>query len=95
MYQPLHNYVLVEKEEEKKETTGGIILPDTANKPLLTKGKVISSGPGAIQNGELVPTAVKEGDVILWENYNDRGKINLEGRILYLLRDIDINIKIV
>ena len=45
-FRPLHDRVLVQREESEEKTAGGIIIPDTAKeKPM--QGKVISVGSGA------------------------------------------------
>ena len=44
-FRPLHDRVLVRRVEQEAKTTGGIIIPDTAQeKPM--EGDVIAVGPG-------------------------------------------------
>ncbi len=44
-FRPLHDRVLVQREESEEKTAGGIIIPDTAKeKPM--QGKVVSVGTG-------------------------------------------------
>ncbi|HZI83846.1 MAG TPA: co-chaperone GroES, partial [Casimicrobiaceae bacterium] len=44
---PLHDRILVKREEESEEKIGGIIIPDTAKeKP--QRGKVVAAGNGKI-----------------------------------------------
>jgi chaperonin GroES len=67
---PLADYVLIEPEKEKEKTKGGILLPDTAEKGMPEKGKVIAVGPGKINaQGKVIPLEVKKGDVVLFTKY--------------------------
>ena len=64
-FRPLHDRVLVQREESEEKTAGGIIIPDTAKeKPM--QGKVISVGSGTRdEQGKVTPLDVKEGDICL------------------------------
>lgn len=66
---PLADKVLVEPKKEDEKTSGGIVLPDTAKeKP--QEGKVVAVGPGkTMENGSVVPVAVKEGDLVIYSKY--------------------------
>ena len=59
---------VVVKRLESDETSGGIIIPDTAKeKP--SEGEIVAVGPGELtEDGKLKPMNVKEGDKILLEN---------------------------
>jgi chaperonin GroES len=67
---PLHDRVLIERVEETEQVKGGIIIPDSAKeKP--HRGVVIAVGNGKrLDNGEVVPLSVKEGDEILFGKYS-------------------------
>lgn len=67
--QPLHDRLLVEREEKEQKTAGGIIIPDTAKeKPSF--GKVIAVGKGAKdKDGKVIPMDVKVGDRILFAKW--------------------------
>ena len=69
-FRPLHDRVLVQREESEEKTAGGIIIPDTAKeKPM--QGKVISVGSGARdEQGKVTPLDVKEGDIILFGKWS-------------------------
>ena len=45
--QPLHDYILVRRFEEKEVKKGGIIIPDSA-KATPQEGEVIAAGPGKL-----------------------------------------------
>ena len=59
---PLHDRVIVKREEEERKSPGGIVIPDTATeKPVF--GKVVAVGKGKIlENGEIRPLDLKVGD---------------------------------
>ena len=66
---PLMNRVLVKKPEPLTKTKGGILLPESKQEQL-NFGVVIAVGPGRhLDNGELRPTLVKEGDTVLLPEY--------------------------
>ena len=66
---PLGDRVVVEREEAKATTAGGIVLPDTAkDKP--QKGKVLAVGDGRItKDGKKRELQVKVGDSVLFTSY--------------------------
>ena len=89
-FQPLGDRVVVEREEAKATTAGGIVLPDTAkDKP--QKGKVLAIGDGRItKDGKRRPLQVKVGDSVLFTSYaGDEFKIDGEKKVL-LMREDDI-----
>ena len=66
---PLHDRILVKREESHEKRKGGIIIPDTAKeKPL--EGKVIAVGSGKLDDaGKRIPLEVKAGDRVLIGKY--------------------------
>jgi chaperonin GroES len=86
---PLNDRVLVKRLEEVQVTKGGIYIPDTAKeKPV--EGKVISVGPGKVNDqGNRVPLNVKEGDKILFGRYAG-SEIKVEGEEYLMMREDDI-----
>ena len=88
--QPLGDRVVVEREEAKEKTVGGIVLPDTAkDKP--QKGKVLAVGEGRItKDGKRRPLQVKAGDHVLFTSYaGDEFKLDGDKKVL-LMREEDI-----
>ena len=86
---PLHDRILVKREEEKEVKKGGIIIPDTAKeKP--QEGKVIAVGNGKVNDeGKKVPLDVKAGDKILFGKYSG-SEIKLNGDEHLIMREDDI-----
>ena len=66
---PLHDRVLVRREEEETKTASGIVLPGSAaEKP--SRGEVIAAGKGKIsENGDVRPMDVKVGDKVIFGQY--------------------------
>jgi len=66
---PLHDRILVKREEEKEVKKGGIIIPDTAKeKP--QEGTILAVGPGAFDNdGKRVAMDVTVGQKVLYGKY--------------------------
>jgi chaperonin GroES len=85
---PLHDRILVKREEEEVRK-GGIIIPDTAKeKP--QRGKVIAVGNGKVtEDGKRIPLDVKTGDKILFRKYSDT-EVKIEDEEYVILREEDI-----
>lgn len=86
--------VLVKPNAAEEKSAGGIIIPDTAKeKP--QKGTVVAVGKGkyAEQTGNLIPVAVKEGDVIMYGKYGGT-EITINGEDYLIMRASDILIKL-
>lgn len=66
---PLGDRILVKRTEPEENEARGIIIPDTAKeKP--QKAEVIAVGSGKLdKDGNRIPSAVKEGDKILFGKY--------------------------
>lgn len=87
--QPLHDRIIVEAAPKEEKSSGGILLPDTAQeKPL--RGKVLAVGPGKrLDNGKLAPVDVKTGDVVLYAKYGGT-EVTVEGKDYVILRADDV-----
>lgn len=66
---PLHDRVLIKREEEERKTSGGIVIPDTAKeKPI--RGSVVAVGTGKrLDNGEICALTLKVGQKVLFGKY--------------------------
>jgi chaperonin GroES len=67
---PLHDRILVKRQEEDRTSTGGIVIPDTATeKPI--RGNVIAVGNGRIlEDGTVRGLDVKVGDKVLFGKFS-------------------------
>ena len=88
-FTPLHDRVVIERTDAEAKTTGGIIIPDTAQeKP--QQGKVIAVGPGGRdESGKLISIDVKVGDRILFGKYSGQA-VKVEGTEYLVMREDDI-----
>ncbi|MCZ6743815.1 MAG: co-chaperone GroES [Alphaproteobacteria bacterium] len=86
---PLHDRVLVKPMEADEQTSGGIIIPDTAKeKPM--EGRVVAAGPGVRgEDGKLQPLDVKKGDEILYGKWSG-SEVKLNGDDLLIMKESDI-----
>ena len=86
---PLSDRVVVEPAPAEDVSTGGIILPDTAQeKP--QQGTVVAAGPGKVSDsGKIVAMEVKKGDRILYGKYSGT-EFSFEGTEYLIMRESDI-----
>ncbi len=86
---PLHDRVLVKREEQDTKSAGGIIIPDTVQeKPM--EGKVIAVGSGArSEDGKITPLDVKAGDKILFGKWSGT-EVTIDGDELIIMKESDI-----
>jgi chaperonin GroES len=88
-FRPLHDRVMIRRVDAQGKTTGGIIIPDTAQeKPV--EGEIVAVGPGARDDkGTVVPLEVKAGDRILFGKWSG-SEIKLDGEDLLIMSESDI-----
>jgi chaperonin GroES len=86
---PLHDRVIVKREEDERKSPGGIVIPDTATeKPM--KGRVLAVGKGKIlESGEIRPLDVKIGDKVLFGKYSGT-EVKMDGDDVLVMREEDI-----
>ena len=88
-FKPLHDRVLVKRVASDEKTSGGIIIPDTAQeKPM--EGKVLEVGSGSRnENGKLEPLDVKKGDKILFGKWSGT-EVKMNGTDFLIMKESDI-----
>ena len=75
------------KQLEAEKTSGGILLPETAQQRP-ERAEVIAVGEGErLDNGELIATPVKAGDVVVYARYGG-SEISVDGED-YIVMDAD------
>ena len=85
---PLSDRVVVTMVEVDETTKSGIILTASAKeKPQVAE--VIAVGPGAMQDGKLVPMTVKVGDKVITSKYSGT-EIKLDGKDYIVVSQSDI-----
>ncbi|AYF92878.1 co-chaperone GroES [Apilactobacillus bombintestini] len=89
MLKPLGDRVIVETQEDKEETVGGIVLANNAKEKPQT-GKVVAVGAGRVlDNGQKVAPSVKQGDSVMFDKYSGT-KVEYDGADYLVLHEKDI-----
>jgi|TARA_B100001750_G_scaffold96692_1_gene76427 chaperonin GroES len=86
---PLADRVVVQPAPAEEMSSGGIILPDTAQeKP--QQGTIAAAGPGKVSEaGNTVAMEVKKGDKVLYGKYSGT-EFSFEGTDYLIMRESDI-----
>ncbi len=86
---PLHDRVMVRRIDSDDRSSGGIIIPDTAQeKPM--EGEVVAVGPGARgEDGKVHALDVKKGDRILFGKWSGT-EVSVDGAELLIMKESDI-----
>ncbi|HAA86855.1 MAG: co-chaperone GroES [Verrucomicrobiales bacterium] len=87
--QPLGPRVLIKRLEEEEQSSGGIIIPDTAKeKP--QEAQVVGLGTGGKdENGNDYKFTVKKKDKVLISKYGGTD-IKIDGKDLLIVNEVDI-----
>ena len=87
--EPIGDRIVVRRDESAETTSGGIILPDTAqDKP--ARGVVLAVGNGRIlSDGSRSKMQLSSGDRILFSSYAP-DEITVDGEELLLMREDDV-----
>jgi chaperonin GroES len=88
-FRPLGDRVVVRRVQEEQKTSGGIIIPETAQeKP--QEGEIIAVGPGALDDsGKRVAPEVKVGDFVLFGKWSGT-EVKIDGQELLIMKESDI-----
>ena len=86
---PLHDRVIIRREDEDRTSPGGIVIPDgAAEKPI--RGKVIAVGNGKVlEDGTVRTLDLKKGDRVLFAKYSGT-EVKVDGDDLLVMREEDI-----
>ncbi len=90
LLKPLADRVVVRVAEQEEKTSGGILLPQTANKEKPQEGEVLAVGPGKLlDNGEYGKMSVREGDRVVFAKYAGT-EVKLQGEEVLVISEKDI-----
>ncbi len=86
---PLHDRILVRREEEKEAKKGSIIIPDSAKeKP--QKGTVVAVGNGKVmEDGKKVSLDVRAHDRILFGKYSG-SEVTIDDEEYLIMKEEDV-----
>ena len=87
---PLHDRVVVRRQEEEQLSAGGIVLPGSAQeKP--NQGEVVAVGEGKLlENGTVRELAVKVGDKVVFGPYAGNNTVKIDGEDLIIMSEGEI-----
>ncbi len=87
---PLHDKILVKRDEAQTKTDSGIFLPETSKDKPKT-GTIEAVGTGALNTdtGVRIPLSVKKGDKVIFSSYSGT-EIKLDGVDLLIMSEDDI-----
>ncbi|ARU58303.1 MAG: co-chaperone GroES [Pseudomonadales bacterium] len=86
---PLHDRVVVRRQEEETKSAGGIVLPGkAAEKP--SQGEVLAVGEGRVlDSGDIRPVGVKVGDTVVFGQYSGN-TVKVDGEELLIMSETEI-----
>ena len=86
---PLQDRVLVRRINQDEKTSGGIIIPDSAQeKP--SEGEVVATGPGGRdENGAVHALDVAKGNRVLFGKFAGT-EVKVDGEDLLIMKESDI-----
>ena len=87
---PLHDKILVKRDEAETKTSSGIYLPETSKDKPKT-GTIEAVGDGALntETGARIPLTVKKGDRVIFSSYSGT-EVKLDGTDLLIMSEDDI-----
>ncbi len=88
-FRPLQDRVLIRRLEQEEKTSGGIIIPDTAQeKPM--QGEVVAIGSGyRSDDGKITPLDIKKGDIVVFGKWSGT-EVKIESEDLLIMKENDI-----
>ncbi|MCG8598471.1 MAG: co-chaperone GroES [Kiloniellales bacterium] len=88
-FRPLHDRVMVKRVEQEEKTSGGIIIPDTAQeKPM--EGEIVAVGSGTrTEDGKILALDVKPGDRVLFGKWSGT-EVKIDGQDYLIMKESDI-----
>ena len=87
---PLHDRVIVKRQEQETKSAGGIVLTGSAAEKS-TRGEVIAVGNGRIlENGEVRALDVKVGDTVVFNDGYGVKTEKLDGEEVLIMSESDI-----
>ncbi|MDO4698609.1 MAG: co-chaperone GroES [Pasteurellaceae bacterium] len=86
---PLHDKVILKREEVETKSAGGIVLTGSAATKS-TRGKVLAVGNGrTLDNGTVLPLNVKVGDVVIFNEFGVKAE-KIDGEEVLILSEDNI-----
>lgn len=89
-FRPLHDKILVKRDEAASKTESGLYLPEKAKDTPKT-GVIEAVGTGSLNTdtGELIPLTVKKGDKVIFSSYAGT-EIKIEGKEFLVMSEDEV-----
>ena len=86
---PLDDRIVIKQSDAEEKSSGGILLPDSAQeKPQI--GKIVAAGPGKLlDDGKRAQMSVKKKDEVLYAKYSG-SDVEVDGENYVILRESDV-----
>ncbi len=86
---PLDDRIIIKQSDAEEKSSGGILLPDSAQeKPQI--GKVVATGPGKLlDDGKRAQMSVKKKDEVLYGKYSG-SEVEVDGEKYVILHESDV-----
>lgn len=90
---PIHEYMIVERDEEQEKTHGGIIIPVSSREKAI-RGTILATGTGRVlPDGSIVEPWANPGDRVLYSKHCE-GVIHVNHEDYLVIEDQDLFAKI-
>ncbi|MBL9000415.1 MAG: co-chaperone GroES [Phycisphaerae bacterium] len=90
MVRPLHDKILVKRDEALSKTDSGIFLPESSkDKPKTGVIQAVGTGSLNTETGERIALTVKKGDRVIFSSYAGT-EVKLDGQELLIMSEDDI-----
>lgn len=87
---PLHDKILVKRDEAASKTTSGIYLPESSkDRPKTGVVQAVGTGSLNTETGERVPLSVRVGDKVIFSSYAGT-ELKLDGAEFLMMSEEDI-----
>lgn len=87
---PLHNKILVERDEAQDRTESGIFLPESSkDRPKSGTIKAVGDGSLNTETGKRIPLTVKAGDRVIFSSYAGT-EVKIDDSELLIMTEEDI-----
>ena len=87
---PLHDKILVKRDEAQTKTDTGIFLPESSkDKPKTGIIQAVGTGSLNTETGERIALSVKKGDRVIFSSYAGT-EVKLDGQELLIMSEDDI-----
>ena len=87
---PLHDKILVKRDEAQTKTDSGIFLPESGkDKPKTGTIEAVGTGSLNTDTGERIPLSVKKGDKVIFSSYAGT-EIKLDGKEFLVMSEQEV-----